>query len=534
MAFEIAGKPITQNESPTKEVKPSPNLSASTVIRRPKGELIEESKGDSPVEDVTPKVSKVKQSVHHPKIPGYVSKFSQFLSEDDKRLVESAEEMYTNRTDWNIDRAGSASLYYTSKTLKTIEDEFQASHGNANKRADNKSQQLLNELMVPGSIALVAAAYLLSFILPSALNFLIAIAIAGASGFMLFKQKLKVESSQEEHNAAPFKSYKVKVVSNVVGLPDDIANALTNDDKRKEWDLVSTLLKEKSTKIVCFRKSQAWCQIYEQRVSQEGNKREMFIDISKIKGKPYFLKLSSYSTVNLEMHKKIGWNGVKNNLNALRNYVLVEDSLADMNISVTNIKGDGESFVFNPTLTITDMIAEIEEMDMGEDAVTEQDVDEDLKEGEDFEEAKELKSSPPKKTTSEAPLVAPKELTFDEKFKLEVSKAPKDEQAFILKAKNNIETLLELENHTDWKQINQKGTNIVYSMDAPGGLRCIKGEGFIDFSPKEVCEYLKRPNVQKQYDDQFAEGGVVQSLSMETQFIFNRFKGVFLVDGRDF
>lgn len=265
-------------------------------------------------------------------------------------------------------------------------------------------------------------------------------------------------------------------------------------------------------------------------MSQEGNKREVFIDISKIKGKPYFLKLSSYSTVNLEMHKKIGWHGIKNNLNALRNYVLVEDSLADMNISVTNIKGDGDSIVLNPTLTITDMIAEIEEMDMGEDAVTEQDVDVDE---EDLEETKEFKLSPAK-PVKEAPVEPPKELTFDEKFKLEVSKAPKSEQDFILKAKNNIETLLELEKNPDWKQINQKGTNIVYSMDAPGGLRCIKGEGFIDFSPKDVCEYLKRPNVQKQYDDQFAEGGVVQPLSMETQFIFNRFKGVFLVDGRDF
>ena len=237
--------------------------------------------------------------------------------------------MYTNRTDWNIDRAGSASLYYTSKTLKTIEDEYQASQGIAKKDDDERTQnqKLIEELMVPGSIALVAAAYLLSFILPGFLNFLIAVAIAGASGFMLFKQKVKLEDSDEKQDV-PFKSYKVKVVSNVVGLPDDIANALINDDKRKDWDLISKVLKEKPSKVVWFRKSQAWCQIYEQRVSQEGNKRELFIDISKIKGKPYFLKLSCYSTVNSEMHKKIGWQGVKNNLNALRNYWLVEDSLA--------------------------------------------------------------------------------------------------------------------------------------------------------------------------------------------------------------
>lgn len=249
MAFEIAGKSITENESPSKEVRPSPNLSASTVVRRPKGELIEESKGDSPAEDVTPKIAKPKQSVHHPKIPGYVSKFSQFLADNDKQLVESAHEMYTNRTDWNVDRAGSASLYYTSKTLKMLDDEFQATQGSAGKQGDDKSQRLVDELMLPGAVALVAAAYLLSFVLPSVLNFVIAVAAAGAAGFALLKHKRRLERD-DEHSAAPFRSYKVKVVSNVVGLPDDIANALADDDKRRDWDLVSTVLKEKPAKMV--------------------------------------------------------------------------------------------------------------------------------------------------------------------------------------------------------------------------------------------------------------------------------------------
>lgn len=71
-------------------------------------------------------------------------------------------------------------------------------------------------------------------------------------------------------------------------------------------------------------------------------------------------------------------------------------------------------------------------------------------------------------------------------------------------------------------------------MDTDSGLKCIKGEGHIDYSPEEIASYLKRDNVQKEYDDQFAEGGTVQELSMDAKFVFNRFKGVFMVSGRDF
>jgi hypothetical protein len=71
-------------------------------------------------------------------------------------------------------------------------------------------------------------------------------------------------------------------------------------------------------------------------------------------------------------------------------------------------------------------------------------------------------------------------------------------------------------------------------MDMPGGLKCIKGEGYIDFTAEQIAEYVRRDNVQKDYDDQFAEGGTVHNLSMNTGFVFNRFKGVMFISGRDF
>lgn len=93
--------------------------------------------------------------------------------------------------------------------------------------------------------------------------------------------------------------------------------------------------------------------------------------------------------------------------------------------------------------------------------------------------------------------------------------------------------MVKLANDPGWTQIKTEPNN-VFSMDAPGGLKCIKGEGYINFTAEEIAEYIRRDNVQKDYDDQFAEGGSVKKLSMNSGFVFNRFKGVMFVSGRDF
>lgn len=101
------------------------------------------------------------------------------------------------------------------------------------------------------------------------------------------------------------------------------------------------------------------------------------------------------------------------------------------------------------------------------------------------------------------------------------------------KAKESVDILLDMADHPDWKQIKTKPNN-VFSMDAEGGLKCIKGEGVINYTPDEIAEYLRRENVQKQYDDQFIEGGTVVEYGMNVSVAFNRFKGVMFVSGRDF
>lgn len=542
MAAEMKSSPasnksIVDTEQENTSVQ---SISRSSNVNVRGKELLEGAKGDEPIEDISPKVRKRQSN-----IPGYVSKFTQYINDQDKGLLETAEDMFTRRTDWNLDRSGSAALYYTSKTLSQIDDDRRIHQEIIEVFAEDRSDPF-EVLTIPAILALLAGVNLLAFILPSSISLVFALLIFGASIFILLMFKKRLDKHQEE-KATPqgFKSYKIKLVTNVVGLPDDVASALTDIDKRKQWDLYHSLLKEETSKIILYRKSASCCQILEQRISDTNTLREVFMDLQKIKGKPYFLRLCAYTTVTQEMFVKMGDEGVQNNFNSLRNFVLTDDSVSELNLSLANIKSDGGSFIGNPILTITDMIEEIQEVDEGIDAKTENEDEEESKDVyQDFEEVKVAIGSPPSKkrnpveqspikdTVTSAPETK-KEMSFDEKFELELQNAPADEQPFIKKAKDAVQKLLDLANSPNWTLVNSKPNN-VFSMDAEGGLKCIKGEGFINYTPKEIAEYLKRENVQKDYDDQFAEGGTVQQLSMETSFVFNRFKGVFMVSGRDF
>jgi len=90
------------------------------------------------------------------------------------------------------------------------------------------------------------------------------------------------------------------------------------------------------------------------------------------------------------MQRKVGAEGIKNNIDSLRNFVLTDDSIADMNFSLSNIKTDINNITGNPTLTITDLIAEIEEVDTGVDALSENDGDETKSNFMRFEESKDF------------------------------------------------------------------------------------------------------------------------------------------------
>jgi len=514
---------------------PSQDLTRSTQIKKSDNDLLRGPQGDEePIEYSTPKISPT--SASRPKVPGYVSKFSHKINEEEKALIVTAEDMYQSRVNWNVDSSDSSSLYYTSKTPKMIQDEKDAVEATQKL----KEESLQNSLLVPFVILLFTSAYLLSLFRPETENKIIAAVLVLISLVVLFISRSRTSSKESEKK--PFKSYKIKLVTHMVGLPDDIANALQDDEKRKRWDSYITILKEKKSKLILYRKNQTCCQILEQRVSEANTMRETFIDLSKIKGKPYFLRLSVFTTVTEEMSTKAGSEVIRNNINSLRNFVVTEDSISELSVSLSNIKGEGNSFIGSPQITITDLLGEIEEVDMGEDAITEQDDESTIFHQIDEEEVKVgiSKSSPPKRESSapaeddEEEKESPKkELTFDEQFEKDLEKCSEREKEFIRKAKDGVKKLTDLIDSPDWKHIGSKG-NEAYSMDVAGGLKAMKGEGYISYTAEQIKEYLSRDNVQTQFDDQFAEGGTVEILPMDTKFIFNRFKGVMFVSGRDF
>ena len=401
--------------------------------------------------------------------------------------------------------------------------------GGGVKENEEDEEEIYIKLLSPIAIAAVALAAFLSFILPSFLGFLLLLASGGAAGFHLFREKQKLDESEEGDIVPAFKTYKAKLITYVVGLPDDVAKALSSDEDRKQWDIISILFNEKSDKFVLYRKSPQTFYIYDRRLSRTNKPREIFLELSKIKGKPYFLKMTAYTTVTKEMNEQVGEKGVRNCMNALRNYVATADSVSDLNLSLSNVKGELNNFSGNPTLTITDMIEEIEEVDMGDDGFTEVD-DEEGKESISIVEEVKVGSQAAPQQTIPPPV---KELSFEEKFEQELQTHPAHIQEVIRKAKKGVNLLIETAENPNWKQIKTKPNN-VYSMEAPGGLKCIKGEGIIDYPPKDIAEYLRRENSQMDYDDQVVDGGTVEEYPMNCSCTFIRFKGVMFVSGRDF
>lgn len=274
------------------------------------------------------------------------------------------------------------------------------------------------------------------------------------------------------------------MVTYVVGLPDDVAKAMTQEELRHKWDLVSVILKERNDKTILFKKAPHSFSILDQRVSRSKSRRETLIELSKIKGKPYFLKMEVFATVTKEMDEKVGEKAIKNSLNSLKNLVATEDSVSELNISLSNIKGELNSFNGNPTLVVTDMIAEIEEVDVGEDAYTEIDEEEGKESNSIQEEVKigsgesPLQSTPPSDDHS-----------FNLKFEADLLKTPSEDHIHIRTAKKNVGYLLEMAENPDWKEIKTK-PNRVLLLVVEGGLKCIKGEGVVDYTPEEILEYL--------------------------------------------
>jgi len=42
------------------------------------------------------------------------------------------------------------------------------------------------------------------------------------------------------------------------------------------------------------------------------------------------------------------------------------------------------------------------------------------------------------------------------------------------------------------------------------------GQGYVDFTPQQIFEFLAIENIQKNYDDRFDEGKEIEALAMDT------------------
>lgn len=165
MKSDLASK--KPNVEATSETMSVQSLSRSSNVNTRGKELLQGVKGDEPIEDVSPQ-AKRKQT----NIPGYVSKFTQYINDQDKGLLETAEDMFTKRTDWNLDRSGSAALYYTSKTLSQIDDERRIHQEIIEVFAEDRSDPF-EVLTVPAVVAVLAAVNILSFIVPSSISLIL-------------------------------------------------------------------------------------------------------------------------------------------------------------------------------------------------------------------------------------------------------------------------------------------------------------------------------------------------------------------------
>lgn len=290
-----------------------PKLTSSTASR-PAANFVDEAKGDEePIETVSPKSVKNKG----PKLPGYVSKFTANIHPDDKLELDKISEEF-ERQAWLIDSSSSASLFYTSKTLKQIEDERNA---NAPQEEEEKEQEdkppavvLFEEHTALTIGVIVMTLILFSHVLPTFVSFILFAVATGALDYKLFLEFTKEKDEKKPDapvKAAP-KPYKVKLMTNVVGLPDDVANALFVEENRKKWDIYATILKESDSKYIFYRKSPSSCQILETRNPGKRNERKTLIEINKIKGKPYFLRLTAYSSITTEILEKVGKEAAHN------------------------------------------------------------------------------------------------------------------------------------------------------------------------------------------------------------------------------
>ena len=352
---------------------------------------------------------------------------------NDLKVLNEIKDMYINKTKWHIDKSSSSSLYYTSipkRKVSRFSQRVEIPEGPS-------INQIIKKLSIPWLITFICCANLLSFILPNFIFFTVIAVLSLLSVQFLSSEYDKLQNPEliKDENEPIAKPYLTKHVTHLFGLPDDVAKALTDFNKRKEWDTFIDALAENDSKFVFHKINEDCCEILEIRNPDTKYSRETLFEISKIKSKPYYLRMAIYTSVTEDMIEKVDYETIANNMNWLRNYVIISDSVADMNLSLSNLRGTDECIEGDVTLTITDLIAEIEEIDEAEDGAS--DIEEDSKlEKEEIKQQKVIVPVYPKEISFGNDIIKPsnheinleeekiESIKIKEEVKLDVAKMP--------------------------------------------------------------------------------------------------------------
>ena len=105
------------------------------------------------------------------------------------------------------------------------------------------------------------------------------------------------------------------------------------------------------------------------------------------------------------------------------------------------------------------------------------------------------------------------------RLEFELNQYSKEEREYIEIGNDKLESYMNVLHNTKWKEIDRRGDFKLLTYNPGNGAELTMSEGYIDFPPKAVSEYLNTDNVQKQFDDNFEKERIVCQYHMGTKIV---------------
>lgn len=107
---------------------------------------------------------------------------------------------------------------------------------------------------------------------------------------------------------------------------------------------------------------------------------------------------------------------------------------------------------------------------------------------------------------------------------------------FVQKALNNFDQYKIRLEKTDWKVLleDKKDGLIVWQRTSEEGLKAMKAQAIIDWSPQDVFRVIGDSAYRKDYDAVYDEGRILQKIADQTFIMYQKTKKIAVVSARDF